>query len=139
MNALSKGVDSEEVSSEDAKLIAKHLAVELRTVIVRSGAIDYVSDGTEVISVRNGHRMLTDVTGTGCMSTSLIGAYCGVTKDYFAAAAADIMTMGIAGEIAFERLNYIQGSGSFKVNLMDAIYKFSYRDILERGNYEEKC
>jgi hydroxyethylthiazole kinase len=139
MNSLSKGVDSEEAISEDAKIIAKDLAGKLDCIIVISGAIDYVSDGTKIISVRNGHRMLTDVTGTGCMSTSLIGAYCGVTKDYLTAAAAGIMTMGIAGEIAFERLKDLQGSGSFKVNIIDAIYKFSYRDIAERGNYEEEC
>lgn len=139
MNALSKGVDSEETVSEDAKTIAKDLAAKMNSIIVISGSVDYVSNGSKVISVRNGHRMLTDVTGTGCMSTSLIGTYCGVTKDYLAAATAGIMTMGIAGEIAFERLSDIQGSGSFKVNLIDAIYKFSYRDVMERGNYEEEC
>ncbi|MCM8710276.1 hydroxyethylthiazole kinase [Clostridium sp. SYSU_GA19001] len=139
MNALSKGVDSEEAISEDAKIIAKDLAAKLNSVIVISGAVDYISDGIKIISVRNGHRMLTDVTGTGCMSTSLIGTYCGVTKDYFAAASAGIITMGIAGEMAFERLSDIQGSGSFKVNIIDAIYKISYSDLNERGNYAEEC
>jgi hydroxyethylthiazole kinase len=42
------------------------------------------------------------------------------------------MTMGIAGEIAFERLSDIEGSGSFKTYLIDAIYKFSYKDVVER-------
>jgi hydroxyethylthiazole kinase len=137
MNALSKGVDSEEAVSDDAKSIAKELAAKLKSIIVISGAVDYVSDGMKVIIIKNGHRMLTDVTGAGCMSTSLIGAYCGVTKDYLAAATAGIMTMGIAGEIAFESLCDNQGSGSFRVNLMDAIYKFSTKDVMEKANYEE--
>lgn len=137
MNALSKGVDSVEAASDDAKSIAKELAAKLKSIIVISGAVDYVSDGMKVISIKNGHRMLTDVTGTGCMSTSLIGVYCGVTKDYLAAAAAGIMTMGIAGEIAFESLGDNKGSGSFRVNLIDAINKFSKRDVVEKANYEE--
>jgi hydroxyethylthiazole kinase len=137
MNALLKGVDSEEAVSDDVKSIAKNLAAKLKSIIVISGEVDYVSDGMKVISIKNGHRMLTDVTGTGCMSTSLIGVYCGITKDYFAASTAGIMTMGIAGEIAFERLSDDQGSGSFKVNLVDAIYKFSKKEIMEKANYEE--
>lgn len=139
MSALSKGVDSEEGTSEDAKTVAKELASKLGTVIVISGAIDYVSDGAKVISIRNGQKMLTDVTGTGCMSTSLIGAFCGVTKDYLYGAAAGIMTMGIAGEIAFERLGDKDGNGSFRTYIMDAIYNFSDKDITERGKYEEEC
>ena len=82
LEALSKGVDSEENGSEDGKEIAKNLAKLYKTVVAITGVIDYVSDGEKSISIKNGHEMLTSVTGTGCMTTSLIGTYAGVTKDY---------------------------------------------------------
>ncbi|HEY5561483.1 MAG TPA: hydroxyethylthiazole kinase [Clostridiaceae bacterium] len=138
MSALSKGVDSEETQSDNGKDIAKELAQKLNTVVAVTGKVDYISDGTGVITLNNGHEMLSNVTGTGCMSTSLIGTYCGVTKDYLVAAAAGIITMGIAGEIAHNNLIGNEGSGSFRVKLMDAIYRFSQEDFDNIGKaYEE--
>lgn len=139
MESLSKGVDSAETESGEVKDVAKALAKVLNTVVAITGAVDYISDGSKIISLKNGNEMLTKVTGTGCMSTSLIGSFCGVTKDYLTAAAAGIMVMGIAGEIAFERLNKSEGSGSYRIKLMDAIHNFSCEDIDERGKaYEEQ-
>ncbi|MBC8061617.1 MAG: hydroxyethylthiazole kinase [Clostridiaceae bacterium] len=136
LEALSKGVDSEE-SSEDGKEVAINLSRALKTVVAITGVIDFISNGEKVIAIENGHEMLTKVTGTGCMSTCLIGVYAGVTKDYLAAATAGIMTMGIAGEKAYEKLNKSEGNGSFKVLLMDNIYNFSSQDIIKRGKANE--
>ena len=80
--------------------------------------------------------MLADVTGTGCMSTSLIGTFAGVTKDYFLAAIAGITIMGLSGELAKERLTKDQGIGTFKVNLFDEISKMSAETLLSRGKVE---
>jgi len=136
IDAISKGVDSEE-SSEDGKEVARNLARALKTVVAITGVIDFISDGERVISIENGHEMLTKVTGTGCMSTCLIGVYAGVSKDYLIAAIAGVMTMGIAGEKAFETLTKAGGNGSFKVSLMDNIYNFSAEDIMKRGKINE--
>jgi len=136
IEALSKGVDSEE-SLNDGKQVAKDLARALKTVVAITGVIDYISDGEKVISINNGHEILTKVTGTGCMTTCLIGVYAGVTKDYITAATAGIMTMGIAGEKAFAELTKTEGSGSFKVLLMDNIYNFSGDDIIKIGRANE--
>lgn len=138
MEALSKGVDSEEQDLSESAEVAKALAGKLNTVVAITGVVDYISDGMKVIILKNGHEMLKNVTGTGCMSTSLIGSYCGVTKDYLTAAAAGVMTMGISGEIAYERLSKNEGSGSFRVRLIDAVYNFSTEDLIKRGKaYEE--
>lgn len=134
MEAASKGVDSEETPSGDAKVIAKSLAIKLNTVAAVTGATDYVSDGKRVVILNNGHKMLTNVTGTGCMTTSLIGAYLGVTNDYIDAAAAGIMTMGIAGEKAYEKLPPDdKGSGTFRAKLIDSVYELTCNDFAERG------
>ena len=134
IEAKSKGVDSEENSTEDGKIVAIELAEALRTVVAITGAVDYISDGKKVLAIHNGHEMLKNVTGTGCMSTSLVGTYAAVTKDYLLAAVGGVMTMGIAGEKAFEAGI---GNGSFKVKIIDNVYNLSEEDIIERGKIYE--
>ena len=135
MQALSKGVDSED--TDNGLEAAKQLSAMLNTVVVISGKIDYISDGDKVITIHNGHEMLKKVTGTGCMSASLIGTYCGVTDDYFTAAAAGTLTMGIAGQIAYNRLSDNDGTSSYKTYIIDAISNFSPKHISEWGDIRE--
>lgn len=135
MKAESKGVDSEDTDNGDEA--AKSLAQLLNTVVVVSGKTDYISDGNKIISINNGHEMLTRVTGTGCMSASLIGTYCGVTTDYLAAAAAGTMTMGTAGQIAHKNLSEGQGTGTYKTFIMDAVSNLSEDDIAIWGDIYE--
>ncbi|QAT40715.1 hydroxyethylthiazole kinase [Clostridium sp. JN-9] len=145
LNVKIKGVDSlEDASSKreglsEEKEMAKNFAVKLNTVIAITGAIDIVTDGKTVYSVENGHKIMSKVTGTGCMCTSLIGSYLGASKDYLTAALAGVVSMGIAGETANEQLNKeIEGTGSLKVKMLDAIYNLSSETILKRGKiYEE--
>jgi len=101
-----KGVDST-ASEEGALEIAKGLAKRLNTVVAITGARDVITDGTRYCYVDNGHKILSMVTGTGCMTTSLIGTYAGANEDYFLAAVAGIVSMGIAGEKTQESLNSV--------------------------------
>jgi hydroxyethylthiazole kinase len=71
------------------------------------------------------------------MATSLIGCFCGVTTDFYLAACAGIMVMGLAGEKAFSNLSPSEGIGSFRVKLMDAIYQMGPGDILKSGKLTE--
>lgn len=138
MRAVSKGVDSEEVLTDDGKEVAKICASLLNTVAAITGVCDYVSDGSKVLILKNGTKMLTKVTGTGCMTTALIGTYCGVTKDYLLAAAAGILTMSMSGEKAHEKLTKTQGSGSFRVKLIDEVFNLTGEDFVKRGNINEE-
>ncbi len=137
LESISKGVDSNENSSQGLT-VAKNAAKLLNTVVAITGAVDYISDGEKVICLENGDKILTKVIGTGCMSTSLIGCYCAVTKDYLTAAAAGILSMGISGEIALKHIMRGEGSGSFKVHLLDAIYNLSKEDIKGMSMLYEK-
>ena len=138
MKAVSKGVDSEETSSDDAKDVAKDLAKKLDAVIAVTGKSDYISDGKSIFKIENGIEMLKTITGSGCMTASLIGTFAGVTKDYLIAASAGVMTMGIAGEIAYEKLNKCDsGSGSFRMKLIDSIFNLTAEDFLKRGRVYE--
>jgi hydroxyethylthiazole kinase len=121
LDVSSKGVDAT-ADTEGAKECAFQLAQRLSNVIVITAKEDIVSDGHSVCSIHNGHQILASVTGTGCMTASLIGCFSGISTQYFSSAILGTMTMGIAGEKAHSKLSKNEGIGTFKVNLMDHIY-----------------
>lgn len=124
LEVKTKGVDSI-ASEENAEAIAKKLASEWNCIIAITGKTDIVSDGTHVCRIDNGHPILSDVTGTGCMATSLIGSYCGATQDYLTATVAGIVSMGLAGELAQKSLTSQEGIGTFRMRLFDSIYNLT--------------
>lgn len=120
LRAGMKGVDSME-QEEYSWDIACKLAARMSCVVAITGKTDVVASGSHVCSIHNGHAMLAGVTGTGCMTTSLIACFCSVIKDSFVGTVAGIATMGIAGELAHGRLKEDEGLGTFRVRLLDAI------------------
>lgn len=144
VKSQTKGVDSSETITEEsdgleeAKNIAKDFAQRLNTVVAITGAVDIITDGKKLYSVENGHKMMSKVTGTGCMCSSLIGSYLGAGEDNLLAALSGVISMGIAGEIAFERVNKeYEGTGALKLNILDAIYNLSDEIIFKRGKINE--
>lgn len=133
-----KGVDSLEESSLNEVGLAKEIAKRWGTVIAITGAKDIITDGERVAVVENGHKIMSKVTGTGCMCTALTGAFAGVCEDAFTAALAGVVSMGIAGEKANERLVENEGTGKLRLNIIDEIYNLSPEVILERGRVDEK-
>jgi thiamine-phosphate diphosphorylase / hydroxyethylthiazole kinase len=45
-------------------------------VVVLTGPVDYISDGHNVVSLRNGTPTLGQITGSGCILGSCIASYC---------------------------------------------------------------
>lgn len=123
------GVDSKE-DFNDTKQI-KNLALKLDTVIAMSGKVDIISDGQKVAKVKNGVEILAKVSGTGCMSASLIGSACGASSDYFSSAVFAMCMMGISGELSL-RQNPKIGNGSLKTALLDNIYNLSEKKFRKR-------
>lgn len=107
------------------------LAQELGTTVAVTGPVDIVTDGQRLIEISNGHPMLSTVTGTGCMATTVIGAFLAVEKDSFLAAAGGLLTFGLAGEIAAKTAN--EKPGSFHVALYDALSSLRAADFTERA------
>ncbi len=142
LGSSTRGVD---VSDEDAKNsgmqglgISSRLAKHLHCIVAITGKVDLISDGSRVICIENGHAMMSDVTGTGCMCTSLIAACCGSTPDCFTATVAAVSTMGITGELAFESAGE-KGTGSFRTALIDAASQMNAEVFLRRARiYEAK-
>ena len=140
LGGTTKGVDASEMDmSGDIQSgidTAKILADKLGCVIAITGAADIISDGKHTVLIENGHEMLGAVTGTGCMCTSLIGSSYAVTSDYFLAAVSGVLYMGIAGEIAFEKVGQ-KGTGSFRVSIIDEISKLDADTVRRRARIYE--
>ncbi|MEA3470763.1 MAG: hydroxyethylthiazole kinase [Thermodesulfobacteriota bacterium] len=131
--ARTKGVESTDLS-EAAVDNAQQLISKTGSVICISGEIDYILGGDDIIKVKNGHSLMTRVTGMGCTATALCGAFAAV-NDQFQVAAANAMTvMGITGEIAAE---ISHGTGSMQMNFLDTLYKLS-KENMNRFNVMEE-
>ncbi|GAB3505670.1 hydroxyethylthiazole kinase [Spirosoma knui] len=125
LNAQTKGVDSVHGSSA-ALDSARQLNAELGSIVVVSGAEDYIVGADQVATVANGHAMMTKVTGMGCTATALTAAFAAVNTDYFQAAVHSMAVMGIAGELAAQRS---PGPGSLQLNFLDTLYQLTQQDV----------
>jgi hydroxyethylthiazole kinase len=133
-DVVTKGVETSEVSSDPAEIV-RRLARARSAVAVITGKEDFVSDGSRVFVVRNGHAMMGAIVGTGCMAASVIGAFAGVERDRAMAAAAALACYGIAGELAAARSS---GPGSFKTAFYDEAYALDSRTVRERARVDER-
>jgi hydroxyethylthiazole kinase len=134
--AATRGVDSTD-DAHGGREIAMAMAQKHHCAVAITGAQDIITDGTRVGLIDNGHSLLAHVTGTGCMATSLVGCFAGVGKDYYLAACGGVMSMGLAGEMAFTKLATGDGIGKFRINLMDAIYQLNPTDMIKNGKLKE--
>ncbi|PFA17465.1 hydroxyethylthiazole kinase [Bacillus cereus] len=130
-----KGVDAG-AGNGDVVGIAKQAADEIDTVAVITGKEDVVTDGERTFIIRNGHPILTKVTGTGCLLTSVLGAFAAVEKDYVKAAVAALTFYGVAAEIAASK-TVEQGPGSFQIEFLNQLANTIANDIAQYGNIQE--
>lgn len=138
-----KGVDADvadrvtEENLEQAVRFAKELAARTGAVIAITGAIDIVADAQKAYCIRNGHPMMSAITGTGCQLSALTAAFVAANPDRVTeAAAAAVCTMGLAGEIAYERLSEQDGNASYRNYIIDAVYRMTPKQLEEGARYE---
>jgi hydroxyethylthiazole kinase len=137
LKVATKGVDVAEADTgNDAREIAREVARRYGCVVVITGPVDVVSDKTRTVTVSNGTPLLAKITGTGCMSTAIIGAFAGACDDLFIAALTGITSAGIAGDIAQEQAGE-KGTGSFRSALIDAYSMIDSRVIATRAKIAE--
>ena len=120
------------------------VAKKLECIVVATGKVDFISDGNDVIKIFNGTPKLKSVTGTGCMTGSLIGSYLGTYDKLVSLGQTDnlkkieavtmgILTMGLSGELADKNDIAI---GSFREELMNNVYKMNSKKLKEYGRCE---
>lgn len=126
--SVQKGVDSLEGAGAAEAVLT--LAKTFGCIAAATGAVDHVSDGTTVWSVTGGRAELGRVTGTGCMTASLIGSLAGAGADPATAALVGILVMNRAGEVSGRAFEQGQGMGHFRTGLFDAIGAMKDADLL---------
>jgi hydroxyethylthiazole kinase len=99
-------------------------------VIALSGATDFVSDGDRHAAIANGHPLMAKVTAMGCAGSALVAACLAVEADAWCAAAAGLLLLGIAGEVAAQNS---KSSGSFAVAIIDALHELDTATLLKRA------
>lgn len=122
---VTKGVDST-TSSSLALDSARFLAKQSKSVVVISGAIDYITDGEKVLTVSNGSGLMPKVTGMGCTATAITGAFAAIDSNVLWAAAHAMAVMGVVGEIATA---ISKGPASLQLNFIDTLYSLTGEDL----------
>ena len=129
-----RGVESMTAGMEAAEL-APAAARTLGIVASVTGPVDHVSDGERVLSVSNGHELLSTVTGTGCMSSALTGCFlAGKPEAPLEAAAEALAAFGVAAEDAAVGAG---GPGTFHARLYDGLYALDPATLDGRARIEE--
>ena len=110
-SGTTKGVDANLADKVTAKNIhevvsfAQEFSKKTGAVIAITGAIDLVCNENIAYAIYNGHEMMSSITGTGCQLSALTTSFVSANPDYLLeATVAAVCTMGLAGEIAHERL-----------------------------------
>lgn len=99
--------------------LVRALASRERNVVLMTGVIDYLSDGTRTYAISNGHEYLSLITGSGCVLGTTIAAMLPVCKH-------DPLLATLAGllwfELAAEDVKYFTGPGTFVPMFLDNLY-----------------
>jgi len=120
-----KGVDST-LESNAAICAGKILSKKYQMIVSISGEIDINIKDDEIVFIKNGHPLMTKVTGMGCLSTTYIAAFHSINPNALQSAAHAMAVMGIAGELAQIRSS---GPGSFQAAFLDSIYNLNLDEI----------
>ncbi|PEQ94180.1 hydroxyethylthiazole kinase [Bacillus sp. AFS006103] len=127
-----KGVDAGTTANGDTVTLAIKAAQTWNCVVVITGKEDVVSDGETTYLVRNGHPLMTKVTGMGCLLTSVIGAFAGVEKDLLQASVSALTFYEIAAEKAAAQTAGM-GPGSFQIEFLNQLALVSSEDIISHA------
>lgn len=137
-SAQARGVDSEGEIAKPEETV-RSLATSSGATVAMTGAVDYLvgPDGKDVVKLVNGNEWLGRVTGTGCDTAALCGAFAGAAKDVntgafdanLVAATGAILSIGIAAEMAVKVAGRVRGPGSFEVALFDELYSLTPETI----------
>ena len=140
------GVDaneSDKVTGDNLREVidfSKKLSKETGAVIAITGANDIISSENQSYLIKNGNEYMSRITGTGCMLSSIIGALCGANKENpLYATTVAVAAMGLCGELAYEKvIERKEGTGSFKVYLIDSMSNLNYKTLEGGINVESK-
>lgn len=135
-----KGVDAAisdcvtEENLDEMMAFAKQMSEKTGAIIAMTGAIDIVADANKGYAVYNGKALMSKVTGTGCMLSGVVTAFCVANpKDLLDATLAAVVAMGLSGEIALERLErtVFGGTSSYRTYIIDVMSNLDDEALME--------
>jgi hydroxyethylthiazole kinase len=128
MVSTQRGVDSLDTSDEAGEAVLE-AAKQYSCVVVATGKTDTFSDGKMVLKLEGGSPWLTKITGTGCMTSSLVGCFAAVHDDPLQASIWGVAAMKLAGEIAAKRLKKHDGTATYRGYVIDAISRLTEKSL----------
>ncbi len=138
-SAATRGVDvnPDDVVTEEnlaaSAAFARDLAARSGAVVAVTGAIDIVAGADRAFAIRNGSPLMGRITGAGCMLTCVCAAFAVANPQaLLESQVAAVAGMGLAGQQAAGRMGGMDGNGSFRTYLLDALYRLN-GDALEAG------
>lgn len=117
--ALNKTKGPDSLIKENDPIVAQAVAKEYDTIVISTGEIDVITDGSKTITCSNGHDMLENITASGCLLTSFVAPFLAVAKDQFEASVYATASYGIAAELAMGKA---VGPGTFISAFLDELY-----------------
>ena len=109
---------------------AKRLAIDSKSIVSMSGAIDCITDGETVKTISGGSPLMPKVTAMGCTASAITGAFAAVDDNYLDAAAGAMLLMKICGEKAASGAS---GTGTFACRFIDELSTFNPDEIVSSG------
>ena len=131
-SAATRGVDvnPNDVMTEENLAASAAFA---RDLAARSGAVVAVTGAIDIVAIRNGSPLMGRITGAGCMLTCVCAAFAVANPQaLLESQVAAVAGMGLAGQQAAGRMGGMDGNGSFRTYLLDALYRLN-GDALEAG------
>jgi hydroxyethylthiazole kinase len=128
-----KGVDATKVNKNMLK-VAKNLAIRRKCTIVVTGRVDIITDEKKNYFIKNGHPLMIHVVGTGCMATSVVGAFSAVERDLAYAACSGLVCFEIAAECAAKEST---GPAQFKEKIFDCLFNLDKKTINRMQKVEQ--
>ena len=106
-------------------------------IVIASGETDIITDGTTVYLCHNGDPLMAKITGSGCMSSCLLGTFMGIEASLESAASCCAF-MGIAGELAASRTHQWEGGTmTFRMKLIDAVSLMQTEELFSNIKVEK--
>ncbi len=142
-DTTTKGVDADicdKVTDETIDSViefAKKFSNKTGATVVITGETDIIANSNVAYIVKNGHPMMSKITGSGCMLSAVIGAFIGANpQNVTEAVLSAVCVMGICGERAYLRLMEHDGNATFRNYLIDELYNINEDILGESAKYE---
>lgn len=135
-----RGVDADFGLIEKSPSLYKEIvafAKEKSLQVIVSGREDLVTDGSEAYLIKNSSSYMSRLTGTGCMSSALLGSFFAIDQGILSGLGLCLL-MSIAGEGAEKKARENKhGIGSFKGYLLDQVFLMEKDEFLNMANIEK--